>query len=107
MSWLTLRGNIGGGGDSSCGSGATWEYNIWAQRKCSSTDVQNSNITASANYLGRQGRQSNTAGAPSSAPPPPHPKSTQATQPSGPPPTPTAPPRPNGGRADAGPYEPG
>ncbi len=51
MGWLTLRGNIGAAGDFTCGSGAIWEYNTWAQRKCSTTDTQNSTITSASNYI--------------------------------------------------------
>ena len=92
LSWLTMRGNIGAAGDTSCGSGATWEYNIWAQRKCSSSDTQNSNITAASNY--QNAKADEATGKATTTPPPTHPKSTKATPPSGPQPTPTAPPAP-------------
>ena len=103
LSWLTMRGNIGAAGDSSCGSGATWEYNIWAQRKCSTTDTQNSSITAASNYLNAKADEATGAGN--------YQPSTNAPQidkghPTLWPPTDAdGTPRPNNGRADAGPYE--
>ena len=103
MSWLTLRGNIGALGDFTCGSGATWEYNIWATRKCSTTDVQNGTITAASNYLSAKADEATGPGnyRPSATAP-----QINAGHPTLWPPTDAdGTPRPNGGRADAGPYE--
>ena len=92
MSWLTLRGNIGAAGDFTCGSGATWEYNIWAHANAppptSKTATSPPPATTSAPKQTKQPEKATTAPAPT------HPKSTQATPPSGPQPTPTAPPAP-------------
>ena len=103
MSWLTLRGNIGAAGDTTCGSGATWEYNIWAQRKCSSTDVQNGNITAASNYLSAKADEATGEG---NYHPTTNAPQINAGHPTLWPPTDAdGTTRPNGGRADAGPYE--
>ena len=51
LSWLTMRGNIGAAGDDSCGRGGRWEYNIWAQRRCSTTDRRVPNITNAGHYV--------------------------------------------------------
>ncbi len=56
LSWLTMRGNIGAAGDFECGGGGTWEYNTWAERKCSSTDTENRSITAAGNYVGAKAK---------------------------------------------------
>ena len=104
LGWLTLRGNIGAAGDFECGSGAIWEYNTWAQRKCSTTDTQNSNITSASNYVAAKAVEATGPGnyrASSSTAPQVntgHPTLWPATDADGTP-------RPVASRADSGPFE--
>lgn len=53
-SFITYRGNIGGGGNAACGNGATWVKNLWASRDCSggaSGDTQNAAISQASSYI--------------------------------------------------------
>ena len=101
LSWLTMRGNIGAAGDTSCGSGATWEYNIWAatqvlhhrrpeqqhHRRQQLPNAKADEATGEGNYHPSTNRTPNHKGHPTLWPP------TDADGTT----------RPNNGRADAGP----
>jgi hypothetical protein len=104
MSFLTARANIGASGDADCSTNGTWLYNIWVQKKCSATDVQNANILADANFVAPKAAEVLGAGDY-------HPSSGTASQVNTGDPV-NYPPldadgniRPSSARADAGPYE--
>jgi hypothetical protein len=104
LSFLTMRGNIGADGDFTCPGSGTWQYNIWASRKCSATDTQNPNIGAAGNYL--TPKTTGQTGPGDYRPSSPTAPQINAGDPTNYPTTDsTGTPRPLGGRPDAGPYE--
>lgn len=48
---VTYRGNIGGTGDFTCLSGATYLYNVWQAKDCSASDIQDSTINDDAQFV--------------------------------------------------------